>query len=460
MRSLWEKGSHRRELPRRFKKLKQSRALDEWIPELTGTVIRPRQRPLSPTEQQLLANQVSDWLRQGVIEARNVPQPINNNLVFVAKKDGTIRVCDDCTPVNAVTQDFDWPLPRLQDLRHQLKGSQWFSRLDLKAAFFRIRVPAKYRHYTAFTSGGVQYQFRRMPFGVKTGPSTFQQFMDYRLACHTGKVVCYIDDILIGGETLGQLRQRTRSVKATLRAAGCEINEDKSVYDTRAVLFAGIHLTSEGIGPNTLAVAKLLRIPAPATKVEMQSALGLVSYLRDFIPLVAHFTSLLYPDKDGARLPPGEYSQEWGKLLRHLYSAVSTLRHWKEEQDADLYADASGHGIGVVLLQRRKVVALAARKLTPAESRYSATDREHLALVYAAKKFRLFLHRPMGRTHVYSDHAALIGKRSGDMTPRQHRWHSIVSQWMPHVVHVPGKDNPADFVSRWGVEIDGGVEKL
>jgi len=415
---------------------------------------------MTPIEQQTLATQVAKWVAQGVIEPRRKRQPINNNIVFAAKKTGGVRVCNDCTPVNAVTKDFDWPLPRLQDLRYRIKGFKWFARLDLKDAFFRIGIPAKFRHYTAFTSGGTQYQFRRMPFGVKTGPSVFQQFMDTRLAMFMAFVIIYIDDILICATSREDLKHRTLLVKQALYRAGCTVNEEKSEYDTRELQFAGLTLSAEGVGPNERKVAEVLALACPRTKSDMQSALGLVSYLRDFIPLVSHFTAELYPDRQGARLSPDEYSRQWELLKRHLVSAIRSLRHWDDDAEGDLYADASGLGVGVILIQKGKVVALASRKLTATEIKYSATDREHIALVYAAKKFKIFLHRQGPITRVHSDHAALIGKRSPDMLPKQVRWQSIVNQWMPDVQHVPGKENPADFISRWGLEINGGVEKL
>lgn len=438
----------------------QSRALDSWIPELTGPIINPRQRPLSPTEHQLLVRQVAEWRDQGVIEKRQKRQVLNNNLVFVAKKNGDTRVCIDCTPVNKVTSDYDWPLPRLQDIRHKVQGHSWFSRLDLKSAFFRIGIPVEFRHFTAFTCGMDQYQFRRMPFGVKTGPSTFQQFMDTRLERYLSFLVVYIDDILILAHDLSELRRRTQVVSNALRKMGSEINEAKSEYEKQTLIFAGVRIHADGLSPEASQVGRVLATPVPVTKADMQSALGLVSYLRDFIPLVSHFTALLYPTKQGAPMHRTKLSYEWGKLLRHIYSAASSLRHWDEEKEADLYADASGYAVGVLLVQGGRLVALASRKLTQAETRYSATDREHLALVFAAQKFRLFLHRPTNVTRVHSDHAALTtGKRSTEMTPRQTRWHTITSQWMPNVRHVAGKSNPADFVSRWDWEINGGVVK-
>jgi hypothetical protein len=456
---LRKDGPPRRRL--QGEKLASPRALDEWVPDLTAEPIRPRQRALGPRESQILRLQVIDWMSKQVIEPCPTPHPLNNNLVFVAKKNGDIRVCDDCTPVNKVTKDYDWPLPRLQDIRHRLAGNRYFSRLDLKDAFFRIGIPAKWRKYTSFTCDGQQYQFKRMPFGLKTAPAVFQQFMDTGLAGLEKWCVWYIDDILVAAKTLGELRRRTRIIKERLRRMGCTVNEEKSVYDQRALLFLGMWIFAEGLGPNVGKVSELMTIPIPTTKAGMQSALGLVSYLRDFIPLVSYFTAKLYEvsDTDG-RLSDQSATEEWQRMLRHIASCITTLRHWKEDLDADLYVDASNTGLGVIIFQDGQVVALASRKLTPTEQRYSATDREHLALVFAAKKFKVFLFRVRGQTRVASDHQALLGRDLAKMTPRQVRWASIVGTWITNLAHVPGKQNPADFISRWGLEIFGGAVKL
>lgn len=438
------------------KKLALTRA-DVWEPKI-GDPIPHRPRVNTPIQTIILRKQVRQWLAKNVIEPITLAAYFNN-LVFVAKKNGDTRVCVDCTPVNAVTDDYDWPLPSLQDFRHNLGGARWFARLDLKDAFFRISVPANLRVYTSFRCDGKQYQFRRMPFGLKTAPSTFQRFMDTHLAPLSNICFWYIDDILIHGETLSQLRTRVAWVKETLRAMECEINEEKSEYEKQALSFVGMQVYAGGLAPNANQVRKVLDTPPPTSKVAAQSALGLVSYLRDFIPLISHFTSLLYPDKQGLRLSPSEYGKEWRRLMGHLASAVVSLRHWKTGMDSDVYTDASGTGLGAILIQDRQVVALASRQLTPAETRYSATDREHLALTFVAQKFKIFLHQNQAITRVHSDHKALLTRKSGDLTPRQARWKAKTDYWIPNLLHVKGKDNPADFVSRWSVEIKGGAMK-
>ena len=434
-----------------FKKIAPHARYQLWEPTLEGDPLPPRLRVLSPIQEHQVTEQASLWLDKQVIEPIPTP-PLLNNLVLVGKKDGRIRVCIDCTPANKVTQSFDWPLPRLQDIRYRIQGDTWFTRLDLRDAFFRIGVPAKYRHLTAFRAGKQSYQFKRMPFGLKTAPSVFQRFMDWGLSRFSEWAFWYIDDILIHANSLPQLRSRQADIRAQLKHMACEVNEEKSEQEKREILFAGLTVTGRGIGPDPAQTRNVLELAVPRTKAEAQSALGLVSYLRDFIPLVGHFTAMLYPDKQGLRLDNTEYEVHWSRLKRHLVSAMTTTHHWKEGVDADLYTDASQYALGIVLMQQGKVVALASRKLSPAETRYSATDREHLGLVFAAEKLRLILHQSNATTRVWSDHSALVDRKMDRLTPRQARWQTIVSHWMPRVAHVKGKDNPADFISRWRFE--------
>jgi hypothetical protein len=334
-------------------------------------------------------------------------------------------------------------------------GQRYFSRLDLADAFFRISVPKKWRHLTAFEVGGRHYQFRRMPFGLKTAPAIFQRYMDHVLAPFSDWCIAYIDDILISAKSLAQLRRRVDKVKHELARQGSTINERKCEHDKEGLLFAGMWIYHGGQGPNHLKVKEVIALARPRTKVEKQSALGLVSYLRDHVPLASHFTAELYPKKEGA-ISEDDYTKRWTALIRQIAKNITTLSTWDEDADASLYCDGSGQSVSALILQHGRLVALASRKLSPAETRYSATDREHLALVLAAKKFRVFLHRPKGQTTVFSDHAALLSRSQKEMTPRQTRWATIVNQWIPHVKHVKGKENPADYPSRWGLEVEGG----
>lgn len=130
---------------------------------------------------------------------------------------------------------------------------------------------------------------------------------------------------------------------------------------------------------------QVLALAPPRTKVEKQSALGLVSYLRDHIPLASHFTATLSTSATNT-LSLEDYEKEWEKLRQHISRVICTLAEWDEEQDADLYVDASKTGCAAVLIQCGRIIAVVSRKLNPAETRYSATDREQLGLLLAAMK--------------------------------------------------------------------------
>jgi hypothetical protein len=289
-----------------------------------------------------------------------------------------------------------------------------------------------------------------MPFGLKTAPGTFQRYMDHALQGTEHTALWYLDDILIFGETLDGLRRGTRQVKARLASNGSVINEDKSEYEARGLLFAGLWIYGRGQGPNFEKTRQVLSLPPPANKKEMQSALGLVSYLRDHIPLASQLTAAI----SGEVFHEG-FASLWEKFKREIANRITTLGQWNEKGEAELYTDASGYAIGVVLIQNQRIVALASRKFSPAETRYSATDREQLSLAYAAEKFRIFLHRPtITRTH--NDHAALVNRNVSKLTPRQARAHEKITQWIPNILHVKGENNPADYISRWMAFETGG----
>jgi hypothetical protein len=447
---VWQEGPQSGRLP--LKKLSHPRRLDEWIPTLTGVPVPPRRRPETPAEQAILSLQTQQWLEEGIIELI-AHAPYENNKVYVEKSNGSIRVCIDCTPANRVTEDYDWPLPALSELRFFAKGYSWFAKVDLRSAFFRIKIPPAWRHLTAFRADGKTYQFRRMPFGLKTAPAVFQQFMDTRLAPLRDICYWYIDDILVRGHSQKEVQTNTEALFRQLRIMGCEDNSEKNVLCTKTLIFAGMMISSEGIGPNHASVAKVAALPLPRTKKEKQSALGLIGYLRDFVPLASHLSAGLYPG--GRELPPAEYEKQWKAFLKHVIKAVTQLSHFDEKSDADLYTDGSNTGVAAVLIQKGRIVALTSRLLTDVETRYSATDREHLALLLASQKFRPFLHRVYGRTKVYSDHMALLSRKRIGITPRQYRWQHLIGYWITGLEHVPGIENPADYFSRWNIEIFG-----
>jgi len=119
-------------------------------------------------------------LAQGVIEPSS--SPWISPVVLVRKKDGSHRFCVDYRGLNRVTTPDTYPLPRIDEMLDSLSGRAWFTVLDSQSAYWAISVHPDDRQKTAFSDGHRLLQFRRLPFGLSTAPTTFQLTMNVVLA--------------------------------------------------------------------------------------------------------------------------------------------------------------------------------------------------------------------------------------------------------------------------------------
>lgn len=119
-------------------------------------------------------------LAQGVIEPSS--SPWISPVVLVRKKDGSHRFCVDYRGLNWVTTPDTHPLPRIDEMLDSLSGRAWFTVLDSRSAYWAISVHPDDRQKTAFSDGHRLLQFRRLPFGLSTAPTTFQLTMNVVLA--------------------------------------------------------------------------------------------------------------------------------------------------------------------------------------------------------------------------------------------------------------------------------------
>ena len=148
MRQVWEEGSHCHTVL--LKKLEPSGDIGLLDIEITSDPLQPRIRLYNQNERIILQEALNEWLEKGIVEPSRAW--IKCNPLFVAKKNGKIRTCIDYRPINLVTTGWDWPLPKIKEIRHHIRGNIWFTRLDLKDAFFHISVDEKSKPLTAFST--------------------------------------------------------------------------------------------------------------------------------------------------------------------------------------------------------------------------------------------------------------------------------------------------------------------
>jgi hypothetical protein len=173
------------------------REVEFYIDLFPGTApIAKRPYRMAPTELAELKTQIAELLQRGFI--RPSSSPWGALVLFVTKKDGSMRMCIDYRSLNEVTIKNKYPLPRIDDLFDQLQGAQYFSKIDLRSGYHQLRVKEEDIQKTAFVTRYGQYEFTVMPFGLTNAPAFFMNLMNKIFMKELDKfVVVFIDDILV-----------------------------------------------------------------------------------------------------------------------------------------------------------------------------------------------------------------------------------------------------------------------
>uniref|UniRef100_A0A2N9GFR5 CCHC-type domain-containing protein n=1 Tax=Fagus sylvatica TaxID=28930 RepID=A0A2N9GFR5_FAGSY len=141
----------------------------------TGPISKAPYR-MAPAELKELKEQLQDLLDKGFI--RPSASPWGAPVLFVKKKDGSMRLCIDYRELNKVTIRNKYPLPRIDDLFDQLRGSEVFSKIDLRSGYHQLRVKEEDIPKTAFRTRYGHYEFLVMPFGLTNAPAVFMDLMN------------------------------------------------------------------------------------------------------------------------------------------------------------------------------------------------------------------------------------------------------------------------------------------
>ncbi|KAJ9552882.1 hypothetical protein OSB04_016927 [Centaurea solstitialis] len=403
---------------------------------------------LAPPEMKELSNQLEELLGKGFI--RPSSSPWGAPILFVKKKDGSMRMCIDYRELNKLTVKNRYPLPRIDDLFDQLQGAAWFSKIDLRSGYHQVKVREEDVQKTAFRTRYGHFEFVVMPFGLTNAPAVFMDLMNRVCRPMLDKsVIVFIDDILIYSKTKEDHVIHLIEVLETLRRERLYAKFSKCDFWLQEVQFLGHLVNREGIKVDPAKIEAVMKWEVPKTPTEIRSFLGLAGYYRRFIQ---DFSKIAVPltrlTRKNVKFVWGEEQQKAFELLRGKLCEAPVLTLPEGVDDMTVYCDASYHGLGCVLMQRGKVIAYASRQLKTHEVNYPTHDLELAAVVFALKLWRHYLYGV--KCTIYTDHKSLryfLDQQNLNM--RQRRWLDVVKDYDCEILYHPGKANVvADALSR------------
>ena len=428
---------------------------------------------LTQSEQKALQEFLAEHLKKGYI--RPSKSPYASPFFFIKKKDGKLRPVQDYRRVNEWTIRNRYPLPLIPELINCVKGSVLFSKFDVRWGYNNVRIKSGDEWKAAFITNEGLFEPRVMFFGLTNSPATFQTMMNAIFAqeLREGWVTIYMDDILIHtADDLPLHRKRVHQILDKLQHHDLYLKPEKCLFEKREMEFLGVVLQNGQIRMDDAKLKGVADWPTPRSVKDVRAFLGFTGFYRYFVP---HYSQIARPLIDltckATIFHWGEPQTRAFETLKSLMCQRPILHQPQYDKPFYLATDASGYGVGAVLLQEgepnprtkkptQHPIAYYSATFTPTERNYDIYERELLAVLKALKHWRPHLAATEIPVTVLTDHANLtFWKNPQHVNRRVARWFAFLQDYNLVIKHVPGKLHAAaDMLSRPPVQDRGEMD--
>ena len=422
----------------------------------TPVFIKNYRTPHSQKEE--MQKHINKLLNDDIVEPSN--SEYNSPILLVPKKslpgseEKRWRLVIDYRQLNKKLVSDKYPLPRIDDILDQLGRAKFFSVLDLISGFHQIELDENSRNITSFSGEQGSFRFKRLPYGLKISPPSFQRMMTMAFSgLGPNRTFIYMDDIIVIGCSEAHMVANLKDVFETCRKTNLKLHPEKCNFFSSEVTFLGHKCTDKGILPDDSKYDKILSYPKPTNADEAKRFVAFVNYYRRFIPNFSfysiHLTQLTKKNK------PFIWTNECDTAFQYLKKALLSppiLKYPDFNRPFCITTDASKIACGAVLSQNydgvQMPIAYASRSFTKGESHKSVIEQELTAIHWAINYFKPYV---FGKKFlVQSDHKPLtylftLKNPSSKLT----RMRLDLEEFDFEVQYIKGKDNcGADALSR------------
>ncbi|THC87386.1 hypothetical protein EYZ11_013167 [Aspergillus tanneri] len=414
-----------------------------------GNTREPPHGPLynmSRDELLVLRKTLLELLDKQFIRVSNSPAAAP--VLLVKKPGGGLRFCCDYRGLNAITKKDRYPLPLINETLERIGKACWFTKLDVIAAFHKIRISPGDEWMTAFRTRFGLYEWLVTPFGLANAPSTFQRYINWILRDFLDEFAsAYLDDILIfSSGSLAEHRSHVNKVLERLQRAGLQLDIDKCEFEVKSTKYLGFIIEAgKGVRMDPAKVKAILEWAVPTTVKGVRSFLGFANFYRRFIRNYADIAAPLNQlTQKGHEFKWTESCEKAFQQLKTMFTTAPILIQFSPERETVVEADSSMWATGGTLSQYDdngllRPCAYFSKKNSPAECNYEIHDKELLAIINALREWEAELCSIEG-FRILTDHKNLkYFTTLRRLNERQMRWAALLSRYNFTLDYRPGE---------------------
>lgn len=360
-------------------------------PNIKPKVLPCRKLPIALKDR--VKDELDTLVERGVLVPVTKPTPWVSQMAVVHKTNGKLRICIDPQALNSALQREHYKLPTLDDILPKLQKAKVFSKLDVKEAFWHVKLDDKSSELTTMITPFGRFRWARLPFGLKVSSEIFQRKLNEALGDLEGTFTI-ADDIIIAGcgddgtEARGDNNKKLERLYQRCAESNIVLNNDKKEVGLTELTFHGHTITDKGIKADSAKVDAIVNMPSPTDVTGVKRFCGMVQYMARFLP---GLSPMLEPLR---ALTRKDVEWNWSPECENAFCDVKTklvttpvLAYFDSEKPLVLQVDSSKDGLGAVLIQDGKPVEYASRALTTSERKWAQIEKEALAILFGVVRF-------------------------------------------------------------------------